>query len=109
MLSHIGATIENHVAIFVFNLTLEVSKNTWGGGGQSDLSPSTFDTIRPIDMKFGTYNTCKFHLYFQLSETKWYLIGFHCNDSQINDVTSGRRFGFLNFQILSNLNFCASK
>ena len=60
--------------------------------------PSTFDAIHPIAIKFGTYN--KLHLYFQLSETTWYLIGFHGNNSQINDVTSGRRLGFLNFQIL---------
>ena len=33
------------------------------GGGQLH-PPSTFDTIHPIDMKFGTYN--KLHLYFQL-------------------------------------------
>ena len=49
--------------------TLEASKKKElhealrGGGGQSD-PPSTFDTIHPIDMKFGTYN--KLHLYFQL-------------------------------------------
>ena len=57
-----------------------------------------FDTIHPIDMKIGTYNML--HLYFQLSETTRYLIGFHGNNSQINDVTGGRHFGFLNFQIL---------
>ena len=53
--------------------------NTWGGGQLNP--PSTFDTIHPIDMKFGTYN--KLHLYFQLSETTWCLIGFHGNDSQM--------------------------
>ena len=54
-----------------------------GGGAQSGTSPSpsTFDTIHPIDMKLGTYN--KSHLYFQLNETTWYLIGFHGNNSQI--------------------------
>ena len=31
-------------------------------------------------MKFGTYN--KLHLYFQLSETTWCLIGFHGNNSK---------------------------
>ena len=67
-------------------------------GGQSDPLPSTFDTIHPIDLKFGTHN--KLHLYFQLSETKWCLIGFHGNNSQINDVTGGRHLGFSNFQIL---------
>ena len=60
--------------------------------------PSTFDTIPPIDLKFGTYN--KIRLYFQLSETMWCLIDFHGNDSQINDVTGGRHTGFSNFQIL---------
>ena len=45
---------------------------------------STFDTIHQIDLKFGTYN--KLHMYFQLSETAWCLIGLHDNNSQINDV-----------------------
>ena len=67
------------------------------GGDQSD-PPSTFDTIHLIDLKFGTYN--KLRLYFQLSETTWCLIGFHGNNSQINDVTGGRHLGFSNFQIL---------
>ena len=49
-----------------------------GGGGGSIGHPSTFDTIHPIDMKLGTYN--KLHLYFQLSGTKWCLIGFHGNN-----------------------------
>ena len=40
--------------------------------------PSTFDTIHPIDLKFGTCN--KLHLYFQLSEFTWCLIGFHGNN-----------------------------
>ena len=65
--------------------------------GQSDPPPSTFDTIHSIDMKLDTYS--KLHLYFQLSATKWCLIGFHGNNSQINDVTGGRRLGFLKFQI----------
>ena len=70
-----------------------------GGGGSIGASPpSTFDTIHPIDMKLGTYN--KLHLYFQLSETTWCLIGFHGKNSQINDVTGGRHLGFFNFQIL---------
>ena len=67
-------------------------------GGQSDPPSSIFDTIHPIDLKFGTYN--KLHLYFQLSETTWCLIGFHGNNSQINDATGGRHLGFSNFQIL---------
>ena len=65
-----------------------------GGGGQSESPPSTFDTIRPIDLKFGTYN--KLHLYFQLSEAAWCLMSFHGNNSQINDVTGG---ALLDFQI----------
>ena len=73
------------------------------GGGQSDPPPPfTFDTIHPIDMEFGTH---KNHLYFQLSETKWCLIVFHGNDSQINDVTAGRNLGFLKFQILFKFEF----
>ena len=59
------------------------------GGGRS---------IHSIDLKFGTHN--KLHLYFQLSETTGCLIGFHGNNSQINDVTGGRHLGFSNFQIL---------
>ena len=69
-----------------------------GGGGSIGAPPSTFDTIHPIDLKFGTYN--KLHFYFQLSETTWCLMGFNGNNSQINDVTGGRHLGFLNFQIL---------
>ena len=68
------------------------------GRGVNRTPPSTFDTIHPIDLKFGTYN--KLHLYFKLSLTTWCLIGFHGNNSQINDFTCGRHFGFLNFQIL---------
>ena len=69
-----------------------------GGGGSIGPPSSTFDTIHPIDLKFGSY--CKLHLYFQLSETTWCLIGFHSNNSQINEVTVGRHLGFSNFQIL---------
>ena len=56
-----------------------VTRSLEGGGQSEPPSPSTFDTIYPIDLKFGTYN--KFHLYFQLSETTWCLIGFHGNNS----------------------------
>ena len=31
-----------------------------GGGGQSELPPSTSDTIHPIGMIFGTYNKFPF-------------------------------------------------
>ena len=77
-----------------------VTRSLEGGGGgcQSGPLPSTFDTIHPNDMKFGTFN--KLHLYFQLSETTWCLIGFHGNDSQINDDNDDRHLGFLNSQIL---------
>ena len=57
-------------------------------------------------MKFGAYN--KLHLYFQLNETTWCLIGFHANNSQINNVTGGRHLGFLNFQILLTFVFHGS-
>ena len=48
-------------------------------GGRVNWTPplSTFDTIRPIDMIFGTNN--KLHFYFQLNQTTWSLIGFHGN------------------------------
>ena len=76
-----------------------VTRSLEGGGGfNRTLPPSTFDTIYPIDLKFGTHN--KLHLYFQLSGTTWFLIGFHGNNSQINDVTGCRHLGFSNFQIL---------
>ena len=76
-----------------------VIRSLGGGGGVNRTpSPSTFDTIHPIDLKFGTYN--KLHLCFQLRKTTWCLIGFHGNNSQINDVTGGRHLRFSNFQIL---------
>ena len=68
------------------------------GGSIGPPLPSTFDTIHPNGLKFGTF--IKLHLYSQLSETTWCLIGFHGNNSQINDVTGGRYLGFSNFQIL---------
>ena len=74
-----------------------VTRSLEGEGVNRTPPPSTFDTILPIDLKFGTYS--KHHLYFQLSETTWCLIGFHGNNSQINDVTGGRHLGFSNFQI----------
>ena len=70
------------------SLEEKIVTRSLGGGG----------TIHPIDLKFGTYY--KLHLYFQLSVTTWCLIGFHGNNSQINDVTGDRHLGFLNFQIL---------
>ena len=76
-----------------------VTRSLEEGGGVNRTPPSsTFDTIHPIDLKFGTYS--KLHLYFQLSETTWCLIGFYGNNSQINDVTRGRHLGFSNFQVL---------
>ena len=74
-----------------------VTRSLEGGGAKSD-PPSTFDTIHPIELKFVTYS--KLHLYFQLSKTMWCLIGFHGNNSQINDVTGSCHLGFSNFQIL---------
>ena len=62
-----------------------------GEGGQSN-PPTTFDSIRPIDLKFGKYHNL--HLYFQLSESTECLIGFHGNNSQINDVKSCSNFHF---------------
>ena len=67
--------LEHYKLIFESPLTLEALKKIvtlerWGGGGGREVSigpPSTFETIHPISMKFGTYN--KLHLYFQLSET----------------------------------------
>ena len=75
-----------------------VTRSLEGGGSIGPLPPSTFDTIHPIDLQFGIYN--KLHLYFQLSVNTWCLIGFHGNNSQINDVTGGGHLGFLKFQIL---------
>ena len=75
----------------------------WGGGGQSD-PPSTFDTIHPIGMKFGTYN--KLHLQFQFSETTWCLIGFHSNDSQIK---TSQEIAILDFYIFRFSSDCTSK
>ena len=75
-----------------------ITRSLEGGGGSIGPPPSTFNTIHPIDIKLGTNN--KLHLYFQLSETTWRLIGFHGNIRQINGVTGGRHLGFLNFQIL---------
>ena len=75
-----------------------VTRSLEGGGVNRPPPPSIFDTIHLIDLKFGTHN--KLHLYFQLSETTWCLIGFHGNNSQINDVTGGRHLGFSKFQIL---------
>ena len=58
----------------------------------------SLNSIHPNDLEFGTHS--KLNLYFQLSKTTWCLIGFHGNNSQINDVTGGRHLGFSNFQIL---------
>ena len=75
----------------------KVTRRHKGGGGGSigPLTP-TFNTVYQIDLIFGTYN--EISLYFQLIETTWCLLGFHGNHSHINDITSGRHFGFSNFQ-----------
>ena len=86
--------------VFINPRSLEEIKlhNTWVGGVSIGPPPSTFDTIHPIGMIFGTYNNLP--LYLQLSQSTRCLIGFHGNQSYINDVTSGRHLGFSNFQIL---------
>ena len=97
LLSNLLATV-----VHMFNprsiLEKLVTRSLEGGGGSIGPPPSTFDKIHPTDLKFGTY--CKLHLYFQLSETTWCLIGFHGNNSQINNVTVGCHLGYSNFQIL---------
>ena len=95
-----GGGVLNHRALEEKIVTRRLER---GSIGPPPPPPSTFDTIHPIDMKFGTYN--KLHLYFQSSETTWCLISFHGNDSQINDVIGGRNLGFLNFQILFKCEF----
>ena len=63
-------------------------------GGSIGPLPSTFDTIHPIDLIFGT---CNEFFYFQLIDFTWCrLIGFHGNHSHINDVTVA---AILDFQI----------
>ena len=84
-------------------VTQTLEEREGGGGRGVNRTPSTFDTIHTIDMKFGTYN--KVHLYFRLSETTWCLMGFHGNKSKKNDATSGRHLGFLSFQILFKFEF----
>ena len=74
-----------------------------GKGVNRTPSPSTFDITHPIDMIFGTYN--KMPLYFQLSKTTSSLIGFHGNQSYINDVI----LGFKVFGFYLNLNYSTSK
>ena len=77
-------------------LTLEASKKTdsytkpWGGGGgQSDLPLILLIQFIRLTLNwFDLYN--KLHLYFELSGITLYLIGFHGNNSQINDVTGSR-------------------
>ena len=75
-----------------------VTRSHEGGGvNRTTPPPFYFRHNSSADLKFGTYS--KLHLYFQLSETTWWLIGFHGNNCQINDVTGGRHLGFSNFQI----------
>ena len=91
--------VSKHKQCFIPRSLLEkIVTRSLEGGGVNRTSPSTFDIIHPIDLKFGTHN--KLHLYSQLSETTWCLIDFHGNNSQINDVTGGRHLEFSNFQIL---------
>ena len=76
------------------------------GGSIGPPPPSIFDTIHPIDLKFGTHSKLRF--YFQLRETTWCLIGFHGNNSQINDVTGAAILDFQIFRFCSNFHFCTS-
>ena len=57
------------------NLEQKQVTRTLEGGGGNRMPPSTFEAIHPIDVTFGTYN--ELHLYFQLSVTRWHLIGLH--------------------------------
>ena len=80
------------------SLLEKIATRSLEGSGVNRTPPVYFNTIHPIDLKFGRYN--KLRLYFQLSETTWCVIVFHGNNSQINDVIGGRHLGFSNFQIL---------
>ena len=74
-------------------------------GSQSDLPPSIFKSIQPIDMKLGTCNKCPVY-YFQLSIITLHLIGFHVNHSNIMTslVAAILDFQIYNFFSYSNLN-----
>ena len=89
----------SHLNVYIFltleGISLKKLHESLGGGTIGHL-PSTFDTIHPIDLIFGTY---EFSLYFQLIEITWCLISFHGNHNHINDVTSGHHLGFSNFRI----------
>ena len=78
------------------SLNTDVSENTLPFVSQSINNFSDYDISQSHDWEcpslsphvlLGTYN--KLHLYFQLSENSWYIIGFHGNNSQISDVTGG--------------------
>ena len=73
------------------------------GGGVIGPLPSTFDTIHPIDLIFGTYNERS--LYFQLVDTICWLIGFHGNHSNIMTSLAAAFLDFQIFKIFSNSNF----
>ena len=90
MYDHLLHFLYSHYQTAYFNprsLLGKIVTRSLEGGGGGGVEGSN---------KFGTYN--KLHLYFQLSETKWCLIGFHGNNSEIKDVTDGRHLGFSNFQ-----------
>ena len=57
---------------------------------------STFDTIDPIDLIFGTHN--ELPLFFQLSETTWCLMGFHGNHRYMNNVKAAAILDFITFR-----------
>ena len=78
------------------SLNTDVLENTLPFVSQSINNFSDHDISQSHDWEcpslsphvlLGTYN--KLHLYFQLSKNTWCIIGFHGNNSQINDVTGG--------------------
>ena len=71
------------------------------GAQEINRTPSTFDTLPPIDMIFGTNN--EMPLFFQLSVTTWPVISFYGSHKYIKYVPSGRLLGFLIFRILFKL------
>ena len=81
---------------------LHATQGIRGEGESVGPLPSTFDTIHPIYLIFGTSN--KAFLYFQLIETTWCLIGIHGNHNHISDVISVRNLGqFSSFQLFFHI------
>ena len=80
----------------------KVTRRHGGGGGSIGPLPSTFDTIHPINLIFGTYN--ERFLFFQLIDTTCCLIGFHGNHSNIITSLAAATLDFQIFKIFSNSN-----